>query len=210
MKNNLLVIILLIFSQTVNAQILQNTIWEVYNSDGTFHSYYKYKSDTLYISSDNVNYSILSTFEINGNNFTIIDFMNPPPCLTEIGSYTFELNNDTLDFTLINDDCTSRATRHTTNIWTNQIICTTTDQIEPIENKQITTYPNPVVASFFINIEGSTRESKYNIYNQRGEEVISGRLSNGENRLNLDELPSGIYFLKIMSSDLYMTKIVKK
>ncbi len=50
----------------------------------------------------------------------------------------------------------------------------------------------------FIEISGTEKLEKYKIYNILGSEITSGTLSS-DKRLNISNLTSGIYFLKLES-----------
>ncbi len=65
------------------------------------------------------------------------------------------------------------------------------------QDKNLFIYPNPANSTLFI--QGKTENiSKYEIINIFGQSVQSGMISNG--RIDVSELPQGLYFLKIKNS----------
>ena len=69
----------------------------------------------------------------------------------------------------------------------------------------------PVPADNFINVSRKNEpdETNYSLINQWGQLVSTGRLNDEENRINLTDLPSGIYFLKIGSQTIKNIKVIK-
>lgn len=62
-------------------------------------------------------------------------------------------------------------------------------------------YPNPATDDFFINFNGNDGIA-FNlvIYNLVGEEVLNRTLNNGSNKINVENLNSGVYFYSIVTS----------
>ena len=56
-------------------------------------------------------------------------------------------------------------------------------------------YPNPVSNTLYIS---SNADFTYSMYNNMGQEVVKGN-AQGSQRINVNELPKGIYFLRITS-----------
>ena len=55
------------------SQTLYNTTWSMYDASDIFAFYFQFSSNTLSFSLDNISYTPVSTFLVNGNNFTIYD-----------------------------------------------------------------------------------------------------------------------------------------
>ena len=89
------------------SQQLQNTQWTVTDTTDVFYIYFKFGIDTLSYSYDDISYTNIATYQESGNNFTMIDLPSGP-CPSDTGKYTFFILNDTLNFTLVNDDCPTR------------------------------------------------------------------------------------------------------
>lgn len=64
-----------------------------------------------------------------------------------------------------------------------------------------TSYPNPASDDFFINFNGNDGVN-FNlvVYNLVGEEVLKRNLINGTNKINVENLNSGVYFYSIVTS----------
>jgi hypothetical protein len=85
------------------------------------------------------------------------------------------------------------------------------DNIYEINNENSMTfnvYPNP--ANDFINIETNNNYDsnfKISIYNSLGIKVIE---TSNENTINIEDLPSGMYFINVMTEKFSQTKKVMK
>ena len=69
----------------------------------------------------------------------------------------------------------------------------------------------PVPADNYINVSRKNipDETDYSLINQWGQRVLSGRLPGEGNQINLTDLPSGVYYLKIGSPTLKNIKVIK-
>jgi aminopeptidase N len=65
-----------------------------------------------------------------------------------------------------------------------------------LSNVQIRMYPNPVTHNLFIDNTGGTYES-YSMSGVLGKVVLSGKLIPGINTLDMEQMPSGHYFLQL-------------
>ncbi len=73
-------------------------------------------------------------------------------------------------------------------------------------------FPNPVYDKLTVKLSHKTTNGTFTIFNVRGENVISGKLS-GENelRLNINTLQKGVYIIKIFDGkNNYVAKFIKK
>lgn len=74
--------------------------------------------------------------------------------------------------------------------------CTNIDEFE--NNFRLQIFPNPAVSC--VNISANM-DAKFTLINVLGSETLKGDLKKDElNKVNLDNLPSGIYFIRIESS----------
>ncbi len=111
MKKLLLCSALLMLSfSTVRAQSLVNTTWAFYYPGNTLFQYFRFTADTLYFSSDNATYTANSEVWFIADTMTVVDLQElPGGCLfTDTGTYTFEIENDTLRFSPLSDPCAVR------------------------------------------------------------------------------------------------------
>lgn len=211
MKKNLLTLVmLLLLTMAVRSQQLQNTYWRVYNPSGTFFQYFHFGVDTLFFSADNITYINRSIFSETGNLFTMNDPSNwPGQCNTfDTGRYTFTIQNDTLDFTLVSDPCTwsGRPVVMDTYIF----VRLTTTGIECVSPGLIFLSPNPSANGIF-NLKPGRFDSII-VQDAKGRKVFEENnphdLQNYS--INLQSLSPGIYFVKISEGQqIVVKKIVK-
>jgi len=82
---------------------------------------------------------------------------------------------------------------------------------EEDEVKDYSLYPNPVHSELNLRIPQSTNLVEFSIYNQLGQNVFSGLTEDGFQTLNVSELSTGIYLLKLVSSSNSKTfKFIKQ
>lgn len=88
----------------------------------------------------------------------------------------------------------------------NQIILATSQQF----NSEIAIYPNP--ANEFLIMENVLHGFKenYSIVDLAGRVVDGGILSEGKQRIDVSNLSSGIYFLKISSTEAQILRFIKQ
>jgi hypothetical protein len=77
------------------------------------------------------------------------------------------------------------------------------------ENKKIKIYPNP--SSDFIIIENAEARSTVRLYNTLGQMLLQTTLSQNQERINIQNLLSGIYIVEFISDDNHIqrTKLMK-
>lgn len=64
-------------------------------------------------------------------------------------------------------------------------------------------YPNPTKNQLTVSIQA---EAKYSIFNINGQELQKGRLSLGDNNLNISKFSNGLYFLRVQTEKGITTK----
>ncbi|MEM6726037.1 MAG: integrin alpha, partial [Bacteroidota bacterium] len=106
-------------SNALLAQELADTRWRVLTQSNDLIGYFDFGlDDTLRFSADNIAFSNLGTYEENGTDLTILDYSGgdcgsiPLP-----GNYSFEILNNLLQFTLVDDPCASRALTFVVGTW---------------------------------------------------------------------------------------------
>jgi hypothetical protein len=205
MKKYILTLAIAICSLTTFSQTLSNSTWTVNDNSSAFFSYFRFNSGTLSFSSDNVNFTDVSTYQVNGNNFTVVDIPSGP-CPNVIGTYTYSIQNDTLKFALIEDTCFGRAPIFISYHWVNPV----TGIEDFTELSLASIYPNP--ASDFISIESEigTRKLPYVIFNQLGKQVLTGKLTGETTQVDLRGLAAGLYFCHIGEERKQLIKVVKE
>ncbi|MNP95791.1 Chitodextrinase precursor [compost metagenome] len=84
--------------------------------------------------------------------------------------------------------------------------------IEPdIKNSTVQAYPNPTKDVLYINL-GEHRGSEAKVFDLHGQMLLNQKLTISDTQLNLYELPTGLYLVKIFADyeELAVMKIVKK
>lgn len=95
-----------------------------------------------------------------------------------------------------------------TNTATTEIDETLSIKAEVGEENSLLIYPNPVNDKFTILIQESA--ATYSLMNISGRVVSQGRLKKGENSLNISNLSSGLYLLKMTTDEKMITKKILK
>jgi hypothetical protein len=84
---------------------------------------------------------------------------------------------------------------------------TNTTVYENADEPNVNVHPNPSYDWLHINI--SSQESvNYSIYNCKGIKTVVGKLSSGESIIDISTLPPGLYFIKLLINDNYITRKV--
>ncbi len=93
----------------------------------------------------------------------------------------------------------------TTESWT---VTATTSSVSIISEKNINIYPNPVKTDFFIDFTSSDfKNIQSELYNSEGKRIKSFTLKEANSLINISDIPSGIYFLKIRTDkNLFLVK----
>ncbi len=189
---------------------IQDLLWADFDTDGDLIATWRDRrngNDITYTTAS----EIWGTFRKNGqssfsDNFKIGDTLVPYDTILAYAGNDFmctKLVNDTLN-AVWGDTRDGKL-----NIWFKQLaVDGTLLNIKKISSEDIPKneiYPNPFTS--VINIK--TKDvKKIVIYNQKGKQVFATQ--NQLKKINLDFLPSGIYFIKIISnSENYRQKIIK-
>lgn len=206
MKNLIITILLCSLSSGIFSQSLDDTQWKVQSPGGAFTIYVNFSMDTVRRSNDGIIFSPVGTYEENIDTLTVMD-IDPALCGTDEGIYTFDISNDTLSFSLVNDNCMDRSVIFITGIWTNNPSTTNIEALETIYS--IKAYPNPVSNILFIESDFEYQNVPYIIFNQLGQEVLSGQLTNQIHSINTNEIPTGLYYIQIGKENKETITIVK-
>jgi hypothetical protein len=198
MKRKLVILVVVLCTIfAAHSQQLQNTYWQSYTPTGSPFNCYHFISDSLHYSYDCINYNPKSLYIESGNIFTIWDFLGA--CTqSSIGHYTFSIQNDTLDFTLISDDCLQgRSTVLGTYIFVRMY----PTGIENISSDAVELYPNPSPNGIF-NLRSGGFE-KIIVCDAQGRKVFEENIPDGkqDHSINLQQLSPGIYFLTLQNQD---------
>lgn len=85
-----------------------------------------------------------------------------------------------------------------------------TVDIDAVQKKEpLNVFPNPVSDKLIIQWQG--RDAKYSLINSLGQHVENRVMEIGENRLDVSDIPSGVYFLMVETGEgVIYRKIIKK
>ena len=197
----LLTVILMLGNVSVLSQPLQNTYWIMYYPTGTFFCYFNFGIDTAFVSTDSINYTPVSTVQVNGNLLTIEDIPGTGCPPEDTGRYTYLIQNDTLKLTLISDPCVSRMTTMTTFILVR--LYTGIPDVDLLPPFQL--FPNPSEGRFSLALN-SKKPAGITIYNMTGEIIHTAFLYPGITEIDLRNMPKGIYLVKATSGNGTVTK----
>ena len=75
--------------------------------------------------------------------------------------------------------------------------CTTLGT-EAFDTSSLKLYPNPVLS--VLNVDNNLTNQPYNIIDTLGKNVLKGKLNEGNNSINVEQLSKGIYYIKIANN----------
>lgn len=193
---------------TLYSQVLNNTYWEMYTSGGAINFYFQFKTDTVFISFDNITYVEKSTYQENGNAFQIIDLPLTGCPVSDIGDYSFAIHNDTLTFTTISDPCTSREFIFSTNYGLRLM----NPVSEASFSQHIQLYALPHDGKQFILRFSSPvpHPTVFSIYTTDGKTAITETpVTYPEQKIDLRNYPPGIYLVSVVSGNRRITRKIQ-
>ncbi len=85
----------------------------------------------------------------------------------------------------------------------------TSVELETEEKEDYIVYPVPTDNYIYVSRKTESYETEYTLINMWGQLALAGMLNGEENRINLTDLPSGIYYLKIGSPAGKNFKVIK-
>lgn len=206
-KHITLFAILIVIGIGAFSQNLYNTKWSVYNSSGILQGYFHFGTDTLSYSLNNITYTKVSTFQVNVNDFVIHDLTGTACPLIDTGRYTFLIRNDSLKFTLVSDECTSRSYSLTAQYY----VSLTSGLPALNKSTSFSFYPNPV--KDLLTIKASEIYSQYSfvILNLNGQELIKQEITEPKTTIDVSSLSGGVYFMKISGDGfVQVRKLIKE
>lgn len=85
--------------------------------------------------------------------------------------------------------------------------CSTVSIEEDIAKAQISVYPNPASEIVNVKLESHVNNVDFKLYNVLGDLVVSKTLNEGQNPIDVKQLPNGIYFYSVLQAgDIVETK----
>ena len=84
--------------------------------------------------------------------------------------------------------------------------CSTLGVDEELVDEELLVYPNPTNSNLFVRI---SQEGMFKLFNSLGQAIKTGNLLNATNSIDLSDIESGVYFLKIETAEEMLTKVVQ-
>jgi arabinogalactan endo-1,4-beta-galactosidase len=83
--------------------------------------------------------------------------------------------------------------------------------LEESGDLQLKSYPNPVDDILFIKLPADLKSAHLNVFNDKGQQMMSEIVNEQDHRLNVRDMQSGLYYLKIHNGNRQIvTKFIKK
>ena len=181
----------LVWSPCPKNNVLENTCWFAADSATTATVELEFFPGNLYTyKSNSIPYDTNGTYSISNDTIVFEDFKGN--CVGDIGTYTFQIQNNSLDFTLINDNCLGRATQAGGLLWTN---CAVVGLDEEGFKYSIVAYPNPTRDEIYVSGLPEGEIISYQLVTINGQIVQKGIFENAS--ISLANLPAGMYLLAI-------------
>ena len=191
----------------VLGQSLQYTKWDVQTSQSNNLNVF-FKNDTMrWKMAGIINFVPVATYQDSSNFFSIVDLPGPNSC-SNIGLYNYQILNDTLIFSVINDTCggtglDSRISYFVNSTWTS--LNTGLEEINiPITLKA---FPNPSQDYVTISVNNFNGNIQTEVF-----DLIGNRLKvTKETTISLRDYSKGIYILKVSYGDrIEEVKVIKE
>ena len=77
---------------------------------------------------------------------------------------------------------------------------------EDFNTSSLKLYPNPVLS--VLNVDNNLTNQPYNILDNLGKVILKGKLNEGNNSINVEQLSNGIYYLKVATNNA--SKFIKE
>ncbi len=70
---------------------------------------------------------------------------------------------------------------------------------------KIVVYPNPNNGDFTLKVDGSVKQISADLYNHLGQFILHKEMNTGEDKILINDLSEGIYFLNVLSAGIKLT-----
>ena len=168
---NIVTLLFLSFSTLTYSQSLENTEWVVY-FDGFDELNFYFSADTFYLSEAG-QLTPFSIYTENSDTFNIQDLEFATGCFEVAdvwGTYLFMIQNDTLSFELIEDECEQRVKAFTISGVFVRAVDTSIDVLDVFN--EVNLFPNPL-SDGILHIQSKEKLNLVNIYDAYGQLLIS-------------------------------------
>jgi hypothetical protein len=174
---------------TINAGVggAWNLIWSHYEGL-TFGSY------NIFRGTDPTNISLLTTIQSNLNSYTDL----APP----VGPVYYQIE-------IVNPSSCDPAKVINYSVSRSNIVNNGVNGINTLANNNVIVYPNPTSKDVTLEITSELLGKDYYLTDNTGRIILNGQFSALKETVNLEQLATGVYFIKIDENANLMYKIVK-
>jgi hypothetical protein len=174
---------------TINAGVggAWNLIWSNYEGL-TFGSY------NIYRGTDPTNISLLTTIQSNLNSYTDL---TPP-----VGPVYYQIE-------IVNPNSCDPAKVVNYDVSKSNIVNNGVNGINALASTAVLVYPNPTSKDVTLEITAELLEKDYYLTDNTGRIILSGQFRTLKETINLEQISTGVYFIKIDDNANLMYKIVK-
>ena len=174
---------------TINAGVgsAWNLIWSHYEGL-TFGSY------NIYRGTDPTNISLLTTIQSNLNSYTDL----APP----VGPVYYQIE-------IVNPNSCDPAKVVNYDVSKSNIVNNGVNGINALANTSVLVYPNPTSKDVTLEITAELLGKDYYLTDNTGRIILSGQFRTLKETINLEQISTGVYFIKIDNNANLMYKIVK-
>lgn len=212
MKNQIFTLLgLLLFTHFASAQQLDGTHWATkWGLPINDSIYYSFQNDTLFVTDKNKANIFTSTYTESSDTLRVKDVSGSHACdPNQVGTYTFEINGNTLNITAFQDSCQvregvlpSRPLKKRTVVGIGDIDY----------QKDVALFPNPAKENLYINLPAQSTVSKIEVLSITGNSVYSQAIKEDLN-INIDcsNWKSGVYFVRFYDNKgVHSRRMVKQ
>jgi hypothetical protein len=188
--------LLIAASTTLHSQTLFSNAWGLYDDQQTYLGSISFFNDTMFFEEPGIPGSIpYATFDlsISGNTIIVEDILGTCP---DPGMYHYDIVQDTLHFTVVDDDCLARVQNYTGLHW----VAITMSMEEADHAATLHIFPNP--AEGIIELRRDTPETMIlRVHDLSGRCVHGTQVTGHTVVLDLGHLPKGKYLITGKSGD---------
>lgn len=196
---NIITLLFLSFSSLIYSQSLENTKWDVYFfGEEESDLGVEFGVDTFYLVDPEP--FAFSIYTENMDTFRIKD-LSENGCIGDVwGTYLFNIENDTLSFELIEDEC---DTRSSTLVESTIVKTGTNSNININILNDVSLFPNPITNEI-LNIKSQEKIDQISIYDSYGKLLIS---TSNTTSFDLSRYNVNLFFVELRKGN---NRLVKK
>jgi hypothetical protein len=188
MKQFLLVALFVLACLSGRAQNLANTTWLGTNPPSP-NIWFRFGPDTLFYNFGSGGYTPLSVYTASAGVFTVFDIL-PASLCTDTGRYNYSIAGNTLTFTLISDNCSSRRNTMLNYTW----FLLSTGMPSPTKLPAVSVIPSGSgTGTYQLIVNRPVNDAVVDVFDLTGKRVRSAIPAAPQITIDLGNLPPGIY-----------------